>query len=721
MRALFAVFLLSFSFLAHGLPKWIDSTHALLLPKEVSEPLTATTQFPLFWWNFLVVEIDDLSWNQLDGFCKTLNVKAKDLINKSACGEDLTQYREIVSDWAADQSRREDPPSEAQLQLSLKEALSKASLPTDAFFLSVLRQDPLSSYRKLQAMLDARVQLKFEKKHGFFFDPETHRVVLPIQLAFPPASTEPTARFFGVVDESLPKSGGVKYLGAIGPHASTLINERQIHQDVHIISIAGAALLILQIGIAVLIGRWRLLLLAPPVILSTLLAAVITYLIFGSVHGLTLAFGPGIIGLAMDHGLHSCLNTQWKGAWRANWYGLLTTVVALFAMLFSSIPFLRQLMAFSIIGLFLGFATYWWLHRHYTRLFEVAPLNIERRARKSHFVFVALTFIGLIAGLVCLRPTFGMQQMNYQTAEDFELTKWFFFHLKSKSPLLQVYGEKDQSPLQESLRQQAYAHDNHLQVENVAAYIPGVEAQSANIQKWLKFCPGVFSPEEKTFFQPFWKNICEDHDVKNLISSVPSYLKDFHVGDKWISLWLIENSEDTAKVKAFHPAAKSLPEIVDLFQTLLEKETAWMAPLSILLATFLLWFYYRQWRLVALSLVPFFVGIGLFFGVAVIFGFHLSFISLIALLMIFGLSLDYGIFATNLYTGLSGPSTKGVWTSVVLAAIVTFLGFLPLIFCRHPVLVHLGQALVFGTAGTILGSMWGVPCLAQLFSKKDFK
>jgi len=717
MRSCFAIFLLSFSFFAQALPKWIDSTHALLLPKEVSEPLMATTSFPLFWWNFLVVQIDDASWDQVDTFCKTLNAKAKTLINKSACGEDLTQYRDIVSDWAADQSRREVAPSELQLKTALQESLSKASLPTDAFFLSVLRQDPLSSYRKLQAMLDSRVQLKFEKKHGFFFDPETHRIVLPIQLSFPPASTEPTKQFFAVVDEILPQVPGVKWLGAIGPHASTMTNEQQIHKDVHIISIAGTVLLLLQIGVAILIGRWRLLLLAPPVILSTILAAFLTYLIFGSVHGLTLAFGPGIVGLAMDHGLHSCLNTRWKGAWRANWYGLLTTVVALFAMLFSSIPFLRQLMAFSIIGLFLGFATYWWLHRRFTWMFEVEPLAIEPRPRKFHSVFVALTFVGLVAGLICLRPTFGMQQMNYQTEQDFELTKWFFVHLKSKSPLLQVYGQKDQPPLPESLEQRKFAHANGLEVENVAAYIPRVEEQALHIKEWQKFCSQSIPPTEKTFFQPFWKNVCDDVEAKTLLPTPPSYLRDFHVGDKWISLWMIQDEGDIAKVKAIHPEAKSLPEIVDLFQTLLERETTWMAPLAILLATLLLWFYYRKWQLVLLSLVPFFVGIGLFFGVAVLFHFHISFISLIALVMIFGLSLDYGIFATNLYTGQAGPSTEGVWTSVVLAAIVTFLGFLPLIFCQHPVLVHLGQALVFGTAGTILGSMWGIPCIAQLFKK----
>ena len=85
-------------------------------------------------------------------------------------------------------------------------------------------------------------------------------------------------------------------------------------------------------------------------------------------------------------------------------------------------------------------------------------------------------------------------------------------------------------------------------------------------------------------------------------------------------------------------------------------------------------------------------------------------ILVIGLIMVFGFSLDYGIFAANLYTGrLDRPMGPGVWTSVLLAATVTMIGFGPLILCRHPVLAHLGQVLFWGTAGTVLGCIWGIP------------
>jgi predicted exporter len=136
------------------------------------------------------------------------------------------------------------------------------------------------------------------------------------------------------------------------------------------------------------------------------------------------------------------------------------------------------------------------------------------------------------------------------------------------------------------------------------------------------------------------------------------------------------------------------------------------------LATALLLNYYRRMDLLLLSLIPFFTGMGLFALVAILFHLPFTFVSLIAVVMVFGLSLDYGIFATNLYTGRSGPTGPGVWSSVRLAATVTMFGFGPLVAARHPVLAGLGQVLFWGTAGTILGSVWGIPGIHWLWQRR---
>ena len=140
-----------------------------------------------------------------------------------------------------------------------------------------------------------------------------------------------------------------------------------------------------------------------------------------------------------------------------------------------------------------------------------------------------------------------------------------------------------------------------------------------------------------------------------------------------------------------------------------------MIPIALLSALLLLFFYYQSLAFTLLSLIPFFSGLGLFALAVMILHLPLSFISVIAIVMIFGLSFDYGIFATNLFVGMPGQSVEGVWTSLVLSALVSLGGFAPMIFCKHPVLIHLGEALTLGTIGTLLGAIWGIPGVYNLW------
>ncbi len=82
--------------------------------------------------------------------------------------------------------------------------------------------------------------------------------------------------------------------------------------------------------------------------------------------------------------------------------------------------------------------------------------------------------------------------------------------------------------------------------------------------------------------------------------------------------------------------------------------------------------------------------------------------------MIFGFSLDYGIFAANVRDHDSEQGSE-VRSALTLTTMMTLAGFLPLLFALHPAMRHLGQALVAGTIGTYLGSVSGIPFLREKF------
>jgi predicted RND superfamily exporter protein len=141
-----------------------------------------------------------------------------------------------------------------------------------------------------------------------------------------------------------------------------------------------------------------------------------------------------------------------------------------------------------------------------------------------------------------------------------------------------------------------------------------------------------------------------------------------------------------------------------------------MGPLSLAFIWLVLIYYYRRLSLTLLPFIPFLTGVGLASWMAILFHIEVSFVTLVGLVMLCGLSVDYGIFATD--AARLGRETRGAWTAILFAALATISGFVPLVFCKHLVLAQLGQVLTAGTVGTLLGAFWGVPPAAAWLSSR---
>ncbi len=112
-----------------------------------------------------------------------------------------------------------------------------------------------------------------------------------------------------------------------------------------------------------LFGSLRLVLLTLPVVSAGFLVGTSAcLLIFGSIHGLTLAFGAALIGVSIDYTVHvqchQVLAPHPAGAratlgklWNGLSLGAATTVVGFVALLASSFPGMRELAVFSSTGI----------------------------------------------------------------------------------------------------------------------------------------------------------------------------------------------------------------------------------------------------------------------------------------------------------------------------------------------------------------------------------
>lgn len=726
--SIFLSFNLNFAF-AGG--RFIDDGQEIFFPKELGGKLAAYKDFPVTWWNFLVWDLgktpDSETWEKMGELCKALKNQKADLIKSLECRQDVIQYKEIIQDWVQDLPLRHPFPGEEQFGKVLKRALTKASLPMGSEILSLIRQDPFESYEELIRLSSDKAGIQIDRTEGFFYDPAFKRVVVPVQFKFPPERDALTKEFTLAFLNLCKERDLCGRWALLGPHGSTLENKAQIMNDVSNVSVAG---LITMGGFSIfliLIKRARLLLLTPPVLLSFALTTLLTIVFFSTIHGLTMAFGIGNIGLSQDYGVHCAFNRGKKSVWKSNTVCFFTTAIVLFVLCFSKTPLITQLMFFSLCGITIAFIIFWAMFRWFPHRFEVAPFPIHPDPSKAKALLVAAVCIGGICIALGLSPNMNLSAMDYQSENQKMFRKWIYDKLDKKNLLFEVTKSL---PKEESAgwsqERFTWARNHSIKAENAALYLPDPEVQRQNLSTWKKFfCskPEGISPPgslERTFFFPFF----EIYNCQSLTKRTPvsgrnrGYASGFFSQDKEISFWFPIDEMQRQQIVQNYPQADSLKELSNVFTHILIKELKWMTPLSLFAILALLFFYFRRSFLTFVTLIPFFTAVGLYFCSIPIFKSEFSFVSVIGLLIVCGISVDYGVFATDVLRRRE-EEQGGVWSGILLAAITTIATFVPLVFSRHPVLIQLGQTVSLGIVGAVLGAFWGIPYFMKTFRKNS--
>ncbi len=705
------------SFSAGSVPneKWLNESETIFFSKKLGNEISTLKSFTTTWWNFLIVQ-DNQAKERLpliQALCATL--PTSELVDRIECGHDLTHYLAIAKAWAADTALREPAPSGEFLRRHLESALTKASLPIPKELMALLRADPLESYTQLQKHALTRIPLDLEKDGEIFFDLKTSRWVLPLRPTFSPQDSSPTVALHQAIEAGLGGGGWT----LLGPHGSGYENRQQIHRDLETVSWIGTLLMGLFVVMLLWLRWFRLLWAIPMVFVGMGAASLCTIALFGSIHGIVLSFGGGIVGLTLDYSIHAAFNSTKEKVWRSNLVGLATTLGAWFVIFFSQIPLLRQLAFFSMVGLIVSFFSVYFLHRNYSPKLTLHPLALTPlRSRFTSQLAIVLA-VGILPAFFWVRPSFDIGQFNYQSPSTQQNYRWLGPHFKFGKPLFEVLpGE---TALIAAHQRADWAQKEAIALESAAFYLPLPPVQEANLESWrLAFCPlpaFTLSVQENRFFSPFLESHgCQRLVSRDLTGEPPVYLSHLTANGKWIALWFPKNEDDREKIKTAYPQATSLVELVNQFPQVLSRELLWMFPLSFLIIFIMLWVHYRRWGPALAALSPFAVGIGLVSWFTLM-GMPFSFVSLVGVTILLGLGVDYGIFAVDHAIEKSNDPQSvrdgELTSSLLFAALTTIAGYLPLIFCGHQVLAHLGQVLTLGSLGATLGAFWLVPILVR--------
>jgi predicted exporter len=278
-----------------------------------------------------------------------------------AARERVIQYRYLLSPGVSAAQF-----SEESLRRALGENLEQlASLPGLAFK-AMLARDPTGELRKI---FDASIRDAPASRHGVWFSPDGKRALLLAQTA---ASGMDAVRQQEALDAlastfASGKAGPGIRLVASGPGAFAARTRAAIEQDARWLTGLASALVVL-ILILVYRSPTTVALSALPVLTGLVMGVAAVSLVFGSVHGITLAFGVTLIGEAVDYPSYVFAQRR-KGEsvldvlariWPTLRLAALTTVFGSLALLLSSLQGLSQLGVLSMVGvLAAGLTTRW--------------------------------------------------------------------------------------------------------------------------------------------------------------------------------------------------------------------------------------------------------------------------------------------------------------------------------------------------------------------------
>jgi|GEM_PF-5138394 len=702
-RAILTLFLLA---LTACKPFKVSQSSDFFLPPELGSRLKELQEFPGAWWSYVVaIRPQPL-------LCDAL--KNEPGVSRAGCNYGPRDLKELLSPWLHDYPLRSAPPDSALVLDKMNLSLAKASAPLGSEIVEILRSDPLGTYEELLGTIQALNPLKLEYRGGFLRFPDSDAAAVPVLFDFPRTETDRTAAVREKIESTC--AGKCGELFFIGPHFGTERNKAVIKADVERVTWVGTLLFVIFLGVLVATGRWTALLITVPVFLAVAVAGLLINELHGQIHGLTIAFGSSLTGIAFDYAFHAFVRNSGVRVWHANMIGYFTTIAVFAVMAFSEIPLLREIMVFALVGISLAFILFYIAIRLIPEQYQIEPFAISPVQSSAAPWLLGASLLLLAVCAVFLRPDFSVQNLEQSTLRERRITRELFSSGGALPPVVRVHSEG--VPESEFEKEQAYATENGIRLVNRLTFLPGLATQESNLAAWRALSCGKdplekqLSETYRRFFSPYFSLVSCDSLNALAATTHSSYARAIRgEGDaqgKWLSTFFPSKAGQENEIREAIAGTFSVRDLIALFPARIKKEMQWMIPFILLLNLGIVWLSYRSWKVTLAVFIPFTLGAAFAVPALAFSPSGFGFVSLVGMLMVFGTATDFGVFCANYYIN-SQLTKRGIWTALLISGLVSILGFLPLLLADHVVLRQLGEPLVLGSLGTLIGTFFVQP------------
>ena len=298
--------------------------------------------------------------------------------------ERLFQNRYVLSPGVQESTFSRD-----HLRDFLELRLSDLASPQSPMVKELIPGDPTGEFMKI---LHTWMTWTAPARHqGVWFSADLRRALLVAETQAAGFDMESQEQLQGKIREAFKPIAGTStgaapvQLVMTGPSVIAVEMRQTIQDDVWRLSLF--ATLLVTTCLFVSYGSISILSLSLLPLTSAILAGIVAVgLVFGFIHGMTLAFGITLLGVVDDYPIHlfshltkeSRAPTVMKEIWPTMRLGVVATALGFSALLLSGFPGLSQLGLFAMVGLFTAASVTRWVLPH------VVPIGFHTRREGLH-------------------------------------------------------------------------------------------------------------------------------------------------------------------------------------------------------------------------------------------------------------------------------------------------------------------------------------------------
>ena len=647
----------------------------------------------------------------------------------------LRPYRYLLSPTLDTQ-----PLDAAFLRGELEQRVQDLGSPAAGLIEPLLPSDPtLETLRLAELWQPANAP---ERRHGVWFDRAGAQALLLVQTRAAGFDSAGQQAALAVIRDAFAAAAGEDARMEIsGPGAFAVAIRDRTQREMRWIGTADTIGLLLLLGLAY--RRWSMPLFgALPLASGGLAGLGAVALLFDGVHGITIAFGFTLIGVAQDYPIHFFSHLRpgqaprqtVRALWPTLATGVVATCIAYATFLFSGVEGLQQLAVFTIAGLAVAAGSTRWLLPRLVTPARRDPAHSPRLARLWRGIErlprprVALFAVALLAlGVVAFAPgAFWQNDLSRLTpVPPADLQRDAQLRAELGAPdvryLVAVHGDDAEAALQSSERllpvlRGLQSQDVLAGYDLAARYLPSIATQRAR-QAALPDTPQLQQALDEALlgvpfrgdaFGPFVEDVASARMAEPLgaddLAGTPLELAVSGLllrgeGHATALVSLTGLEDPAALAAAVEPLGAHVLDLKQASESLVAqwrlRALAALAVAALLLAG-TVWLALRVPRRVLRVLAPMALSTLLILAVLRGLGVELNLFHLVSLVLAAGLGLDYALFFDH--AGDDRDEQLRTLHAVIVCSLTTLLVFSLLALSSIPVLRAIGGTVALGVA-----------------------